>query len=88
MNIILCKFSNIIYGDGESQGNMKLLIDILAIALGHSLQKNRFKSSFGHCFFLTLCIITLYLLHSAYDSNLRASLINLDMEVPVDNTEV
>ena len=87
MNIILRKFSNIIYCDGECREYI-LLMDILAIAFGQTLQTNRFKSGLGHRFFLILYIIIVYLLISAYESNLRASLITMDVEEPVDNTEV
>ena len=87
MNIILRKFSNIIYCDEECEEHI-LLMDILAIAFGQNLQTNRFKSGMGHRIFLILYIITVYVLISAYESKLRASLITLDVEEPVDNTEV
>ena len=87
MDIILSKFSNIIYCDEECKEHI-LLMDILAIAFGQTLQTNRFKSGLGHRFFLILYIIIVYLLISAYESNLRASLITLDVEEPVDSTEV
>ena len=89
MNIIIWKLSCMVYGAGECQGHITLLMDILAITFGQTLQKKRFISgSLGRRFFLILFIITSYLLLSAYEGKLRASLITLDVEETVHNTEV
>ena len=74
---------------GECQEQSTLMIDILAITIGQGLHENRFKSRcYGRRFFLILFTITSYLLLTAYASKIRASLIILDVEEPVHNTEV
>ena len=74
---------------GECQEHITLLIDILAITFGAGVQENRFKSRcYGSRFFLILLTITSFVLLTAYESKLLASLITLDVEEPVQNTEV
>ena len=74
---------------GECQDHTTLLIDILSITFGQALHENRFKTRcYGRRFFLLLFIIISFLLLTAYESKIRASLIILDVEEPVHNTEV
>ena len=74
---------------GECQDHATLLIDILAITFGQSLHENRFKTRcYGRRSFLILFTIISFLLLTAYESKIRASLIILDVEEPVHNTEV
>ena len=74
--------------DHEFKGPVPLSMDIISVTFGQTLQKDRLRRSSNQSFLLILLVMTLFLILAAYESQLRASLIAVDVEKPVDNTEV
>ena len=85
--IVLSKLAFTIGLSNEFKGVVPLFMDILASTLGQGLFKDKKRRS-SLKFLLAWFIATFFILVSAYEGQIRASLISVELEKPVETPEV
>ena len=85
--IVLSKLASTIGLSNEFKGVVPLFMDILASLLGQGLFKDKKRRS-SLKFLLAWFIATFFILVSAYEGQIRASLISVELEKPVETPEV
>ena len=85
--IVLSKLASTIGLNDEFKGIVPLFMDILASLLGQGLFKDKKRRS-SLKFLLAWFIATFFILVSAYEGQIRASLISVELEKPVETPEV